>query len=241
MLGVLGWTVYRYVRLGLARRRLGDVDLALRVQRQFPVLDDRLVSAVEFLHTAGRRSGGRLASRSAARSSPRRRPRAEDARFLAASLDPRPDDPRRRDLLAACVCWPAILWSCSTPSAAQIAVARLLNPFGNTAWPQTTHLAIRQPVERVARGQDFQIEVVDARGARLAAGGSHPLSLPTPDGGTVEETERMRFVDGAMVARRENVLRPFSYRVEGGDDQSSMPWTDVEVVEPPASSRSRSA
>ena len=43
----------------------------------------------------------------------------------------------------------------------------------------------------------------------------------------------MRLVDGAMIARRENVLRPFSYRVEGGDDQS-MPWLDVEVVEPPA-------
>ena len=43
----------------------------------------------------------------------------------------------------------------------------------------------------------------------------------------------MQYVDGAMTTRRDNVLRPFSYRVEGGDDQS-MPWLDVQVVEPPA-------
>ena len=48
-----------------------------------------------------------------------------------------------------------------------------------------------------------------------------------PDEAAMEETERMRYADGAMVARRENVLRPFSYRVEGGDDQS-MPWRDVQ-------------
>lgn len=37
----------------------------------------------------------------------------------------------------------------------------------------------------------------------------------------------------ASTASRENVLRPFAYRIEGGDDRS-MPWRDVQVVEPPA-------
>ena len=67
-----------------------------------------------------------------------------------------------------------------------------------------------------------------------AAGGSpHSLPLRCADAEAVEEIDRLRYVEGAMTARRENVLRPFSYRVEGGDDQS-MPWYDVQVVEPPA-------
>ena len=112
-------------------------------------------------------------------------------------------------------------------------MARLVNPLGKTAWPRTTHLMVRRPVERVARGQAFQIEVVDAQGARLPPEVRIHYRFAGPDGAAVEETERMRYVDGAMVARRENVLRPFSYRVEGGDDQS-MAWRDVQVVEPPA-------
>ena len=51
MLGAFGWTFYRYVFTALLVR-LGDADLALRVQRRFPDLDDRLLSAVEFLHAA---------------------------------------------------------------------------------------------------------------------------------------------------------------------------------------------
>ena len=119
------------------------------------------------------------------------------------------------------------------PLASRIAVARLVNPLGNTAWPRTTHLMVRQPVERVARGRAFEIEVVDAQGARLPPEVRIHYRFAGPDGAAVEETDRMRYVDGAMAARRENVLRPFSYRVEGGDDQS-MPWCDVQVVEPPA-------
>ena len=44
-LGVLLWAVYRYVYLP-ARARFRDTELALRLQRRFPDLDDRLVSAV---------------------------------------------------------------------------------------------------------------------------------------------------------------------------------------------------
>ena len=44
----------------------------------------------------------------------------------------------------------------------------------------------------------------------------------------------MRVAGGVATARRDSVLRPFSFRIEGGDDQSSIPWTDVDVVEPPA-------
>ena len=35
-----------------------------------------------------------------------------------------------------------------------------------------------------------------------------------------------------MVARKDNVTRPFWYRAEGGDD-TSMDWIRLEVLEPP--------
>ncbi len=215
------------------RMRLANVDLARRVQRQFPVAGRPPRHRRRVPAHRRRRSRGRLGRPAPRRSLPRHRPRADAARFLGGARSP-PGRSRRHGGGNRPTRRPLSCWFCPISSAAQIAVARLINPFGNTAWPRTTHLTIRQPVERIARGQIFEIEVVDASGARLPPEVRIHYRLPTPDGGVVEETERMRFADGAMVARRENVLRPFSYRVEGGDDQTSIPWTDVEVVEPPA-------
>jgi len=82
------------------------------------------------------------------------------------------------------------------PSAVRIAVARLANPFGNTAWPRTTHLAFRQSVDQVARGQAFQVEVFDLHGVPLPADVRIEYRFPGPDGSTIEESERMRPVDG---------------------------------------------
>ena len=228
-LGVLGWVAYRLVRSSLFTA-LGDLDLALRAERFFPNLKNRLASAVEFLHES---EDDPVAGSATLRRAVIAQTAAEtqDVDFCHV-LDPRPTMRAAAILLAACLL--AGFLAVLAPSVAQTAVVRLVNPFGNTVWPQTTHLVVRRPVEQVARGQDFQIEVVDARGIRLPPEVRIHYRLPTPDGGTVEEAERMRFADGTMVARRENVLRPFSYRVEGGDDQSSIPWSPVEVVEPPA-------
>ena len=48
VLGVFGWTCYRYLYTGLTTQ-LHDVDLARRLQQWFPALGDGLASAVEFL------------------------------------------------------------------------------------------------------------------------------------------------------------------------------------------------
>ena len=47
-----------------------------------------------------------------------------------------------------------------------------------------------------------------------------------------ETVEKMQRLGNVMVRRKESVSRPFAYRAEGGDDRS-MPWTQVEVLEPP--------
>lgn len=230
VLAVAGWAIYRHVVRSL-QLQLGEVELARRVQRQFPILDDQLVTAVEFLHTADDDpAAGSVALRRTVVA--KAMADAEDLDFLE-TLDRRPVV--RAGAIAA-LTYAAVILLLVVPNlaATQSALKRLLNPFGNTPWPQATNLALRQPVERIARGKDFAIEVIDARGARLPRDVRIHYRLPTPDGGTVEETERMSIVGNVATAKRENVSRPFSFRVDGGDDPSSIPWTPVDVVDPPA-------
>lgn len=227
MLGVFAWTFHRYVRTTLFVR-LRDADLARQVQRRFSGLDDRLASAIDFLHQA---EDDPTAGSAALRQAVVAQTMAEAQRLdFADALDRRPTLRALKLLGAACLT--AGILVVLDPTASQTAVARLINPFGNTVWPQQTHLMLRQRVERVARGQAFQIEVVDSHHARLPPEVRVHYRFDGPDEAAVEETEQMHYADGAMVTRRENILRPFAYRAEGGDDQS-MPWIDVEVVEPP--------
>ncbi len=48
LLGALGWACYRYFYL-LGAARFRNVDLAIRLQRLFPGLKDRLLTAVQFI------------------------------------------------------------------------------------------------------------------------------------------------------------------------------------------------
>jgi hypothetical protein len=227
-LGVLAWASYRFLGSTLFVR-LRNIDLALRVQRAFPRLKDRLLSAIEFLRqpeddpTAGSAALRRaVVAQTVAET--------QDLDFSQA-LDPRPT--RRAAMLLAAASLVATILVLLAPADARVAVVRLINPLGNTAWPRTTQLMVRRPARQVARGESFQVEVVDARGARLPPEVRIHYRDEAADRTVIEETQPMRFVDGVMVARRENVQRSFSYRVEGGDDRS-MPWSEVELVEPPA-------
>jgi len=226
--GLAVWACARYLVRPLAVRP-GVVDLARRAERRFPALGDRLTTAVEFL---GQAEDDPTAGSPALR-------RAAVARAAAAAekldfgdvLDPRPV--RRAVIDSLAVCLAAAVLVVLDPTSCRIALARLSHPFGSTVWPQVTHLALRRPVPRVARGQAFEVEVIDAFGARLPAEVRIHYRFAGPDGTFVHETERMRPLGAAVVARRESVARPFDFRVEGGDDQT-MPWSAVEVVDPPA-------
>ena len=227
VLGAFIWTFRRFAAPVLAMR-LRDADLALRVERHFPSLKDQLVSAVEFLHgTPEDPTAGSVALRQAV---------IEQAAAEASPLDfseilDRQPMVRTAGVLAL-VCVVAGMFIVINPSASHIAVTRLANPLGNAAWPKTNHLMLRRPVDRVARGQAFQIEVVDAHGARLPSVVCIHYRFEGSDGAVVEETENLHVAAGVATVRRENVLRPFAYRIEGGDDQS-MPWRNVQVIEPP--------
>jgi len=224
---VLAWTCYRCLYPGLSAR-LGDVDLARRLQRRFPALGDSLASALEFLkQPEDDPTAGSVALRRAVISETSAQ--TEPLRF-AEVIEKGPAI--RAAMAAAGICLLAGILVVLDPPASRIALARLVDPLGGLPWPQKTHLALRRTVNRMARGQTFQVEVIDLRGAKLPREVRIHYRFTGPDEDHAEQCEPMRFVDGAMVARRENVTRPFAYRVEGGDDQA-MGWVPVEVVDPP--------
>jgi hypothetical protein len=245
MWGVLAWTCYRYLLLALTAP-LPDVELARRLQRRFPVLGDSLASAVDFLdQSEDDPTAGSVALRRAVIAQTTAETEPLD---FSQALERGPT--LRAVAVSLAICLVAMTLVYSGPENSWIAIQRLTNPFRNVPWPQKHHLALWEEVTRVARGQVFEVEVMDERGARLPSDVRIHYRFENADGSVVEESELMRFVDGAiaarksngsvdprrqmgvMVARRENVSRPFSYRVEGGDDRSML-WIPVEVLEPP--------
>jgi hypothetical protein len=228
LLGVLGWSGYRYLYLGLCVRA-SDVDLAQRVQRRFPALGDYLASAVEFL--------GQPADEPTAGSAALRRAVIAETTARSETLD-FSDALRRGPTFRAVVGAAAVGLLAATvalldPLSSQVALARLAWPLGQTAWPRKTHLELVEQVDRVARGQAFEVKVVDALGAKLPSNVRIHYRFEGPDASVSEETRRMRPLEkSTMVARRENVTGAFSYRIRGGDDYS-MEWIPVELVEPP--------
>lgn len=228
VLAVLGWAGYRFL-YRVCMVPLGDVDLACRVQRRFPVLADDLASAVEFVKQP---SDDFTAGSAALRQEVIARATAEvQALDFREVLRSRPA--WHAFLFAMLVGLGAVALAAADPRSSEIALARLVRPLADIPWPQVHHLAIRNPAGRIARGQPFEVEVVDRDGVRLPAEVRIHYRSENPDGTLTHEAEPMRLVRGMMVARRERVMRPFSFRVEGGDDRS-MPWQPVDVVEPPA-------
>jgi hypothetical protein len=224
--GVVLWVGYRFLFVPQTAR-LSNADLARRVQRRFPQLGDGLASAVEFLDQP--EDDPRAGSAALRGAVIRDVTAASEPLDFLETLGRRPA--RRAALAASAVGLLTLMLVVPNARAAWTAAVRLVNPLGNVAWPQRTHLELRQQIVRVARGQAFEVEVID-RHAELPDVVRIHYRFTAAGGGGGEETEAMHFAGGAMVARRENVVQPFAYRVEGGDDQN-MPWIPVQVMEPP--------
>jgi len=223
----MGWACYRFLWPAL-RARLTDVDLALQLEARLPILRDRLASAMRFLRE---REDDALAGSAALRRSVIAEATAEIDRLkLEETVEPRL---ARRSLWLAGASLVAVLaLAFFNVSATGIAVARLAAPWGSTQWPKQNHLEFVNPVRRLAAGQTFEVELKDAQGARLPDAVSIQFRFPESQSSPTETSEPMRRVNDAMLARKENVTRSFSYRAVGGDDYS-MEWTDLQVVEPP--------
>ncbi|MBM4090456.1 MAG: hypothetical protein FJ276_13700, partial [Planctomycetes bacterium] len=219
------WAVRRFL-CPAWRYQCSDLLAARRVERHFPVLRDRLSSALAFASqkcddelagSAELRQAVIAETESAARSLP-----------LSDCLD------RRRAWRAALV---AVLLSgaiaaLSLWDGASVALAarRLLLPLGDGPWLRRHVLAFVDPPRRLSTGQDFKVRLVDDKGGLPDRVEIH--FWYDGDDQSKIQTEPMPLAGEAFTYRRPNVTRGFRYRATGGDDDA-MPWIALDLVEPP--------
>ncbi|MBI3836801.1 MAG: hypothetical protein HY288_02555 [Planctomycetia bacterium] len=221
------WACYRFWLVDLGRR-LGDVEVAQRIERRFPVLTDRLTSTVQFLaHSEADPQAGSAVLR---RAVILQTTSAVEGLDFSQVFERRPI--WRALGIAGIVGTIATFVALIAPDSARIALVRMARPFGNDAWPKVYSVAFRQSPDRLAAGQTFEVELLKDAAHRLPAEARIHYRYETGASSAEEEVEPMRLLNGLLVARKENVTRPFWYRAEGGDDQS-MGWIRLEVLEPP--------
>ena len=232
---LVGWAGYQFV-VEAGWRNFSELALALRLERCFPALADRLASSVAFLQqTQQDPTEGSSALRALT---------IEQAAQQAASIDFREAlDVRpvvRSVLVASAILAAAAALVWSAPDSAQIAFIRLAAPFSDTSWPQRTHLILLDRVERIARGNPLELFVEEKNG-NLPDDLRIHYRLEMPEG-IQEQTEAVPRITQRTETgqwkelghvRREGLFRPFWYRVTGGDD-TAMDWIRVEILEPPS-------
>ena len=220
------WAGYRYLLPPLTAR-FSDVFLARRIELRHPILHERLTGAVAFLNEPDDdpRAGSPALRRTVIHET------TQDALRVPLVDVIRPQPVFAAVGLAALVVGAIALTATREPELTRIAALRLLRPWADDAWPRTNHLKFVDPVRRLALGRRFHAELVDAAGAEIP--GEVQIWYRTgPDPDDVERRP-MRLDGGVWTAERPNVERDFAYRAVGGDDRS-MPWHEVQVVEPPA-------
>jgi hypothetical protein len=221
VLGALAWAIKRWAWPAW-QYHPSPLEIAQRIELRWPQLAGRLSSSIEFLsQSEDETTAGSAALRRRAIAEAEA---ASTGLDFAAALNARP----QRSALAATAAAALVLLVLALMSWQTVALAagRLVLPWSSLAWPRWNHLQFADAPDRLARGRDLELAVVDD---------THPLpesvtlEVQYDDGQSLRE--EMKFLDGRMVQRLENVTVPFRYRASGGDDDT-MPWQRLEVVEP---------
>jgi hypothetical protein len=227
-LGLAAASVAAWKLLGPAMEyRLSLVQVAHRIEKVFPQLGQRLSSAMDFMaQDEADKSAG---------SADLRRAVVAEAEAASVALDFRQAIDSRRTVqalaaaLVALLIGGAMFWA--SERAANLALARLAMPWRNDlAWPREHTLQFLKQPDKLAAGDDFEVELVDRLG-RLPDAVRMQLRFETPTG-TRTESREMKPLADRMIFRLDNVTQSFEYRATGGDDDS-MPWTRLAVIEPP--------
>ncbi|MCA9267531.1 MAG: hypothetical protein KDA41_03630, partial [Planctomycetales bacterium] len=215
---------WRFLRPAIVEQD-GDLSVALRIERRWPQLHQRLSSSLEFLQQA---------PDDAFAGSPalRRTVVAEaTAQVEALPLHQIVDVRRQRPALAAAgllLFVVGLLWLAAPQTVGQ-AARRLALPLSTDRWPRRHHLQYVDPPAHVSFGEPFRVEVKDA-------GGDLPEALQVyyrfaGQSPTDAAPQPMTFAGDKAVHQLNRVTQPFQVRVVGGDDDT-LPWIDVAVVEP---------
>ncbi len=205
-----------------------DLSLALRVEEEYPALNDALASTVQFLER-----GARSDSSSAALE----REAVKRALVRAAGCDFGKVINKRgvmwAGLSGGVLTALAAALMVLTPTLALTALLRLANPFGGHEWPKNTQLEIDTPRERIGRNEAFEVQglvrgVIPPQATILFRFEGFPnleyhCDIKTDANGV-----------GRLAARLEpgRVQRNFRFQVRANDALS--PEYRVEVLPPPS-------
>ncbi|MEA2710350.1 MAG: hypothetical protein QOF78_2951, partial [Phycisphaerales bacterium] len=176
-----------------ARTKLSLSDVAGRLEAAFPQFDDRLRSTVDFANGGGRPFGSDVMQQ---------RVMSEAAEMAS-----------RMDLSSAIVVKP-VWYSAGAAGAAllllvllaiivnplyvQIALSRLVNPFGGVSWPKRVQIEMLGTVpQRIPVGQRFDLKMKLAKGDRASTRAKIFYSL---DGGPTQQEYMTRAADGTYLA-----------------------------------------
>lgn len=207
--------------------RSDDLTLALKVEEQYPHLEDALASTVQFLEREGRPDGESSAlEREAVRRAMRR---ASDCDF-GKVVDRR--GVRSAGLGAAAALGAAVTLGVLFPAMAWTSFLRLADPFGGHDWPRQTQLAIEPVKDRMGRGEPFEVRgkifgvVPQEAVVVFRFEGFPPLehrcTIRTEDDGTGRLSTRLD---------PSRVQRSFRFQVKAND--AVTPEQEVQVLPPP--------
>lgn len=226
-LGAIGWTIWRFLMPAL-RSDAGIVQVAQRIERRWPHLQDRLSSSLEFL--------GQTKDDPADGSPALRRTVVAQATAQIDGLPLREVVNRRRPvpvLITAGVLLLVVgLLSLAAPETAARAARRLAMPWStdeDDAWPRRHELVFIDPPAAVPYGEPFRAELKDniRRPPELVEIYYQFEGQERAD----VQPQTMKPAGERMVHQLSRVTRPFKYWAVGGDDETSE--HSVEVVEPP--------
>ena len=229
VVATIAWACFRYVR-PVWRKKSTPLEMAQQIQRQYPGLEDRLASSLEFLGTApeSRTSGSSELRESVIRETTQQLEGVDFGELISTRAARRAAMTATGLLIVV-----AAVFALDTNSS-RLALARMISPLADLPWPQRHHLAFRDAPRQLATGADFEIELYDLRDVALPDDVKVSFRSIPGEGeeAKVVVAELTHMVGGSLLARRENVTQSFEYRASGGDDDS-MPWMRLDVIDPP--------
>jgi hypothetical protein len=151
ILGAAGYIVLRHLLRPLAKQA-DDLTLALRVEEQYPGLNDSLASTVQFLEDAAKPNLDSPGLRQEAVTHALRRARGCD---FGKIVDAR--GLRTAGLLATVACAGAVAALLLYPQIARTAFVRMIAPFSDNDWPTQTRLDMEAIRERIGRNELFEV------------------------------------------------------------------------------------
>jgi hypothetical protein len=208
------------------RYRCSDVQAAQHIERRYPALGELLSSAVAF--SAQQVEDAKAGSYELRRTVIAQAEMATESFDFRACLDQRQT---AKALFAAALLFIVIgVLGVLDGTSVGLAVRRLVCPWGEWPWPRRHQLEFTIAPVRLPAGEDFEVELVDAKGRLPDQVQIHYWFKD--DDAEATQTFAMQPLGQRLTHRLTNVTSSFYYRATGGDDQR-MPWRELKIVEPP--------